>query len=179
MAVTWYHYNMDNIRLIEEKIESSPEGRDQYCFFADPAAHSLSPLMYNTAFDDLGIDAEYSAFRVAKGEIGMAMDLVRRLSIKGCNISMPHKQEVMEHLDEVDGFAGLCNAVNTVVNVQGSGKLIGYNTDASGAAAAVKEMGAPIKGENIVLLGLGGAGQAVLCGLASHGPKKISVFLRS
>lgn len=160
-----------------------------YAFFADPAEHSLSPKMYNTAFKELGMNRLYFASRVPEGMIRQAILKMRLMGLNGANISMPHKQVVMDELDEVDNLALLCEAVNTVVCINGDqtvGKqnsdelpiLKGYNTDVVGAVTAIKEMGCDIKGNSAVVLGMGGAGKAVITGLADAGASEISVFVR-
>lgn len=178
-----------------------------YAFFADPAEHSLSPKMYNTAFKELGMNRFYFASRVPEGMIRQAILKMRLMGLNGANISMPHKQAVMDELDEVDNLALLCEAVNTVVCINGdailkiannsnaidqstsepsSNKsysqilpiLKGYNTDVVGAVTAIKEMGCDIKGNSAAVLGMGGAGKAVITGLADAGASEISVFVR-
>lgn len=146
-----------------------------YGFFADPADHSKSPAMYNACFDSLGIDAVYLAFRCGREGIEGAMDAMRRFDMGGANISMPNKQAVIGHLDEISGDAALAEAVNTVVNREG--RLIGHNTDIAGARRALEELH-PIRGSRSVLFGLGGAGKAVLIALAQAGASHVSVFIR-
>ena len=202
--------SIENRNHLLEEIKSTSElneinnETELYAFFADPADHSLSPLMYNTSFRELGMNRCYFASCIPDGGIRKAMVKVRTLGIKGVNISMPHKQSVIGELDEIDELAELCEAVNTVVAYDANyermqmpsdssafdtrwrsedsfGEIIlkGYNTDALGAAMAIKEMGIDISGKDVVLFGLGGAGKAVLSGLAKEGAKGISVFVRS
>ena len=154
---------------------------DLYAFFADPAEHSLSPLMYNKAFEILNMDSLYFASRVPAGCMGDAMDKVRALGIKGFNVSMPHKQDVIKYLDELDSVAGLCNAVNTVRVIQNNNdtKLVGYNTDATGFISALREMDIETEGVSATILGFGGAGKAVVSGLVVNGASHIHIFVRN
>lgn len=145
-------------------------------FFADPSSHSNSPLMYNTAFEKLGLDMRYLAFTVGKESIGDAVNAMRTLDMVGANVSMPNKTEVIKYLDDISEEARLCGAVNTIVNR--NGHLTGYNTDIYGAMKALKEIGAEIKGKDFMLFGLGGAGKAILTGLGMEGANKVSLFLR-
>ena len=145
-------------------------------FFGDPAEHSKSPLMHNEAFGRLGLDYAYLSFRIKKGEIGPALDAMKALDMRGVNISMPHKEDVLNYLDEVDDLAGLCGAVNTVIN--NDGLLTGYNTDVKGFLMALEDM-TPIGGKKVTVLGMGGAAKAVLIGLALEKAEHINVFLRS
>lgn len=145
-------------------------------FFADPAKHSQSPLIYNTAFEKLNLDYAYLAFTIPEGRIEDAVKAMKLFNMKGCNVSMPHKQAIIPYLDEVSERVKICDAVNTVVNE--NGKLKGYNTDILGASKAIENTGVNI-GESIaVVLGLGGAGKAVLTGLAMERAKKIYAVIR-
>ena len=147
-----------------------------YALFASPCEHSISPLIQNSAFEKMNINAVYMAFDVGRDKIADAVLSMRTLGIAGANISMPNKTAVIEHLDEVSDDARFCNAVNTVVNR--NGKLYGYNTDIFGAEKAIEDLGINITNSNVCLLGLGGAGQAVLYTLARNNVKKVCVFVR-
>ena len=104
-------------------------------FFADPAAHSKSPFMYNTAFQKLGMDYVYLAFQIDQTSLADAIRSMRTLQMRGANVSMPNKTAVIQYLDDISTEARLCNAVNTIVNE--NGRLIGYNTDGTGAMLAL------------------------------------------
>ena len=147
-----------------------------FAFFGDPAEHSKSPLMHNAAFKALDLNCVYRAIRVKEGELKEAIETIRNGQIAGANISMPHKERVMDFLDEIDPIALSCGAVNTVVNRDG--KLVGYNTDVLGFAKALKEE-TPIKGEKAVVLGNGGAAKAVITALSMEGIGEITVITRS
>jgi shikimate dehydrogenase len=125
----------------------------------DPVEHTLSPAMQNAAFNDLKLDFIYVAFRVKKEELENAMNGVRSLGIHGLNITMPHKSAVIGYLDKIDPTAKFINAVNTVLN--DDGKLLGFNTDGSGALKALKENGVDPKKKKLLLLGAGGAANAI------------------
>lgn len=145
-------------------------------FFASPAEHSQSPLIYNTSFDKLGLDYVYLAFDIPEGKIGDAVHAMKTLGMRGANISMPHKQAIIPYLDETSAIVATCDAVNTVIN--DDGKLKGYNTDIVGSTRAIENMGITIEGVNAVILGLGGAGKAVLTALAMKKAKKVTIFVR-
>lgn len=146
------------------------------CFFADPAEHSGSPAMHNAAFEAAGLDYVYLAFRVGKENIGRAADAMRTLGIRGANVSMPNKQEIIKYLDAVSDRAELLGAVNTVVN--DGGVLTGYNTDVDGVKDAAEILGFPLAGRRVVQLGLGGAGRASLLACAEAEAAHVSVFVR-
>ena len=101
-----------------------------------PAGHTRSPAMHNAAFQALGIDAVYLAFDVPPAALAAALAGARALGIRQLAVSLPHKEAVMEHLDEVDALARRIGAVNTVT--LRDGRLEGTNTDWQGAVAALE-----------------------------------------
>ncbi|HJM36734.1 MAG: shikimate dehydrogenase [Dehalococcoidales bacterium] len=125
----------------------------------DPVEHSMSPVMHNAAFRELGLNYLYVPFRVKKEELGKAIDGMRALNIRGLNITIPHKVAVIPLLDELDPLAEKIGAVNTIVN--NDGVLRGYNTDASGLLQSMWTKGIEPRDKNIVIIGAGGASRAV------------------
>jgi shikimate dehydrogenase len=115
--------------------------------------------MHNAAFNHLKLDFIYVAFRVKKEELENAMNGVRSLGIHGLNVTMPHKNAVINCLDKIDPTAKFINAVNTVLN--DDGKLIGFNTDGVGALKALKGNGVDPRNKKLLLLGTGGAANAI------------------
>ena len=130
----------------------------------DPVTHSLSPLMHNAAFAQMGIDGVYVAFPVTDPADAVAG--VRALNISGCSVTIPHKIAVMELLDELEPSARQIGAVNTIVN--DNGRLIGFNSDSPGAMAALLEK-TPVTGKHAAVIGAGGAARAVAYGIRQHG----------
>src|SRR5918996_1387882 len=124
----------------------------------NPVHHSLSPAIHNAAFRKMGLNLVYLAFPVEA--IGEAMKGLRALgSSRGFSVTIPHKVSAMPFLDEVDETARHIGAINTIV-VE-NGKLIGYNTDASGALRALTEGGVSLSGQRVLILGSGGAARAI------------------
>jgi shikimate dehydrogenase len=135
-------------------------GTTKICgIIGDPVEHTLSPAMHNAAFKALRLDFVYVAFKVEKEELSNAMSGVRSLGIHGLNVTMPHKNAIVNYLDELDSTAKFIGAVNTVVNA--NGRLMGFNTDGMGALKALKENGVIPTGKKLVLLGAGGAANAI------------------
>jgi len=135
-------------------------GKTKVCgIIGDPVEHTLSPAMHNAAFDDLKLDFIYVAFRVKTSELENAISGIRTLGIHGLNVTMPHKNAVINYLDEIDPIAEFIAAVNTILN--DDGKLIGFNTDGVGAIKALKENGANLNEKKLLLLGAGGAANAI------------------
>jgi len=152
--------------------EMSISGETRLCgLIGDPVEHTMSPVMHNAAFRELGIDFLYVPFRVKKEELGKAIEGMRALNIKGLNVTIPHKVDVIQFLDELDPLAEKIGAVNTIVN--DGGLLKGYNTDASGFLQALLERGIEPEGKNVVVLGAGGASRAVSFILADRGARLV------
>ncbi len=125
----------------------------------DPIEHSLSPAIQNAAFNELGLDFVYTAFKVKPSEVANAIAGVRAFGIVGLNVTMPHKEAVIAHLDKIDETAKFLKSVNTIHNK--NGKLYGYSTDGIGALKALKENGADPHGKRVVMLGAGAAARAI------------------
>ncbi len=142
-----------------------------------PAGHTRSPAMHNAAFAELGIDAAYLAFDVPPERLGAAVAGARALGVRQLAVSIPHKQAVIEHLDEVDETARRIGAVNTVTALDG--RLAGSNTDWLGAVRALEERGgAALAGARAIVLGAGGTARAVAWGLLERGAQ-VAVLNRS
>lgn len=135
-----------------------------YAVIGDPVSHSLSPLMHNTAFNHIEYNGVYLAFNVT--DITSAIAGMRALGISGLSVTIPHKQAVMEHLDEIDEIAKKIGAVNTIIS--NDGKLTGYNSDCLGAMRALKEK-TGIQGRKVILIGAGGAARAIGFGILNEG----------
>ncbi len=135
-------------------------GKTKVCaIIGDPVEYSLSPVMHNAAFKELGLNLVYVAFTVTRNELKEAISGARILGLRGLNVTMPHKNAVMKYLDKLDSTAKSIGAVNTILNNQG--KLIGFNTDGTGAMIALQENNIPPVEKKMLLLGAGGAGKAI------------------
>ncbi|ADU29831.1 shikimate dehydrogenase [Evansella cellulosilytica] len=144
----------------------------------DPIGHSLSPHMHNAAYRELGINMEYHAFHVKREQLENALKGVRGLGIKGLNVTIPHKVNVLPYLDEVDELARHLGAVNTIVNEDG--KLIGFNTDGEGYLQSLYEfIQGDLQTKRVLMIGAGGASRAVTLTIANSGVKEIIVTNRT
>lgn len=141
-----------------------------------PVAHSISPMMHNEAFKQLGLDYAYLAFDVDLDHLKIAVEGLKTLNCRGFNCTMPHKTLVCEYVDKLSDAAKLIGAVNTVVN--DNGVLTGHNTDGIGYMQSVKAAGFDIIGKNMTLLGTGGASTAICVQAALDGVANINVFNR-
>jgi len=132
-----------------------------------PVEHSLSPAMHNSAFAALNLNWCYVLLPVLPEQLGEAVAGLRALSFVGANVTVPHKEAVMSHLDHVAPEARAAGAVNTIV--VNEGRSIGYNTDWRGFLTALGEGGFDPQGKRAVVLGAGGAARAVVYALAQAG----------
>ncbi len=135
-----------------------------YGVFGDPVAHSLSPVMHNSAFRHLGENGVYLAFRVT--DIPSAVVAIRALNLSGISVTIPHKVSILPLLDDVTPLARKIGAVNTVINRDG--KLTGDNTDCRGAVRALLDA-TPVSRKRVAVLGAGGAARAIGYGLMEEG----------
>ncbi len=148
-----------------------------YGIIGYPVKHSLSPLMQTAAFRELSLDAVYVPFEVKPEELKEAVSGLKALSVKGFNITVPHKERVIEHLDFLSEDAEFLGAVNTVKEEEG--KLIGYNTDGEGFIRSLKEEGVEVEGKKVLMFGAGGAAKAVGYALLKAGAKFLNVVNRN
>ena len=144
--------------------------------FASPSAHSVSPIIHNNAFEKLGLNYAYLSFEVNKDNLKEALQSIKTLNMRGVNLSMPNKKEVIQYLDEISETAKLSQSVNTIVN--DNGILKGYSTDGKGFFKSLEEEKIFMKDKNITILGTGGASIAIISQAVFEGIKNIFVFKR-
>lgn len=147
-----------------------------YCLLGSPVHHSLSPLMHNESFRQLGLDSVYVCFEIREEQLADAVKGLVTAGVKGFNLTMPNKNKIIELCDKLSPEAAIMQAANTVVNENGC--LTGYNTDGIGFLNAAKDAGYEIKGDTITVIGTGGAGTAICAQAALDGVKKINIFAR-
>ncbi len=139
---------------------------DVYGLLGNPVGHSLSPPMHEAGYEALGIDARYVTFEPEPAELGRAIDGAEALGISGLNVTIPFKQDVLDHV-EADEMASRIGAVNTI---DFTGETVtGHNTDAAGARRAFERHDVALDGETAVVVGAGGAGRAISFMLADAG----------
>lgn len=143
---------------------------------AYPIRHSMSPTMHNNAFAKLGLNYAYLAFEIDNDKLEDAVQSIRTLDMRGCNISMPNKQKILPYLDKLSPAAKMAGAVNTVVN--DNGVLTGYTTDGTGFMKSLEDEGLDIRGKKMVLAGAGGAGTPIAIQAALDGVAEIAIFNR-
>jgi len=141
-----------------------------YGILGNPVAQSMSPLMHNTAFRLLDIDAVYLPFEV--NSLSGALVGLKALNLRGASVTHPFKEEIIELIDDIDDTAKKIGAVNTLAF--GKEGIQGTNTDWVGAVRCLETL-LPIEGNTFVVLGAGGAARAVVFGITSNGGRAIVV----
>ncbi len=143
-----------------------------------PIRHSISPIFQQAALDYYSLDATYQAWEVEPSSLPEFVAGLRSPDTLGSNVTVPHKEAVMPHLDQVDDWARMAGAVNTIVNEDG--KLTGHNTDGPGFLRALEEHGhfSP-EGRRVLIIGAGGSAKAVALALARRGVASITIANRT
>ena len=129
-----------------------------FCVIGDPIEHTLSPAMHNAVFEGLRLNCVYTAFRIEPPILGDFVRGVKTMGLGGVNVTIPLKVAIIEHLDALSEEAQIIGAVNTIKMGE---KLIGHNTDGTGAMRALIQGGADPKNKDVLILGSGGAARAV------------------
>ncbi len=159
---TLYDYNNINDRT------------ELYGVVADPVAHSYSPLVHNRALKELGLNARYLPFRVAKDDLHVFIDNCQSLGINGISITIPHKSAAIDYCTQAESSATGIGAINTMLFHEED--RIGYNTDYRAAMDCVAEafklrsdVDHPMRGITALVLGSGGVSRAIGWGLKQRG----------
>lgn len=154
------------------------DGKTKVCgILARPVEHSMSPLLQNLFAEKTGVNLTYVPFKVEETDLEAAVKGALSLNIHGLNVTVPHKQQVMNYLDEIDKTAEEIGAVNTLVRTEQGFK--GYNTDVPGLLRAVTKAGMVIKDRSCILIGAGGAAKAAAYMMAKEGAAVIYLLNRS
>ncbi|MCK5404617.1 MAG: shikimate dehydrogenase [Desulfobulbaceae bacterium] len=158
---------------MKEKTSISPS--TQVCaIIGNPVGHSLSPAIHNAAFAALDLDFVYVGFQVE--DVEHALKGMRALNnFRGLSVTIPHKIEIMKYMDEIPDVDRHIGSINTVI--KDGDKLSGLGTDGPGALKAIRDAGVDLKGKNVLMLGAGGAAQAIAFTLAlDSGLEKLTLL---
>ncbi|KAG0501744.1 hypothetical protein HPP92_001816 [Vanilla planifolia] len=152
-----------------------------YGIVGKPVSHSKGPLLHNTAFRSVRFDAVYLPLLV--DDLASFLNTYSSPDFAGFSITMPHKETALTNSDEVDPIAKSIGAVNTLIKRASDGKLLGYNTDYTGAISAIEDAlnaseaniasASPLAGKAFVVIGAGGAGKALAYGARQKGARVI------
>jgi len=148
----------------------------KFAVIGDPLRQSVSDFMHGWIYEQLGLDGEYKKIKVVEGDLERWVNLPSAKKLDGFNVTIPHKQEIIPFLDEVNDRTAPIGAVNCVR--RHDGKLTGYNTDWYGFVKSLEAAGVDLGGKKVVVLGSGGAARAITFGLARIGVGKTTVIAR-
>ena len=153
-------------------------GTTRVCgLIGNPVGHSISPVIHNSLAQLMDMNMVYTTFKVEKGDVVTAVNGAYALNILGLNVTVPHKQAVMESLVDIDPLAKAIGAVNTLVRTDKGYK--GYNTDILGLERELIDEGVVLLGSRCVILGAGGAARAIAFLCAKSGAKEIYMLNRT
>ncbi len=147
-----------------------------------PVAHSLSPLIHNTAFRAQGLDWIYVALPVAPADVAEAVAGLKALGFVGSNVTVPHKQAVLPLMDVLSPEAQAVGAVNTIVcRREADGvTLYGDNTDVEGFLAPLHPFADTLREAPMLIFGAGGAARAVAFALlGAFRPQRLTLAART
>lgn len=133
--------------------------------------------MQTQAFRHAGLNAVYLAFRIEKKDLPGLLEAFDLLNIRGFNVTVPHKENILPFLTEISKPADILQSVNTVIRTPSGWK--GYSTDGEGFIRSLNENGVSVKDKNVLLIGAGGAARAIAVSLAEHGVSSLSVKNRT
>lgn len=154
------------------------DGHTKICgLIGNPVGHTLSPLIHNTLASLCGIPLVYGAFQVDEGRLKDAVAGAFALHMTGLNVTVPYKSDVIAELCAVDEPAERIGAVNTLVRQENGFK--GYNTDMPGLYRAMCSDGMELAGEEVIILGAGGAARAVAFLCATKGASHVYLLNRT
>ena len=143
----------------------------------DPIAHSKSPLIHRFWLEALGLEGDYRATRVAPGDLAAFFaDRAADPAWRGCNITVPHKVEALDHVADPGDVRASIGAINTVFRGE-DGALAGTNTDAAGFWAPIAEL--DLADRPVTVVGAGGAARAILWALARIGVGPVTILNRN
>jgi shikimate dehydrogenase len=142
--------------------------------FGHPVSHSLSPSMQNAAFQRLGVRARYLVLDVPPDCVATAVELLRLPDVLGANVTVPHKEAVLGHLDHLEDDARRLGSVNTIYKRKG--RLHGASTDGPGFLRSLGSAARRLSGGKVLLVGAGGAARAVAGALSTAGVKRLRVM---
>jgi len=149
-----------------------------YVLLGNPLGHTVSPPMHNLAFEKLSLDCCYFPVEVSSENLGTVFKGLSKMNVGGLNVTIPHKINIMEFLDELDPVAATIGAVNTIRITNGKSK--GFNTDGEGFIQSLEEeSGTTVKGKRFFIIGCGGAARAITMTLAFRGAEKIYLCNRT
>lgn len=142
-----------------------------------PLGHSLSPVIHKAGFESLGVNATYDILETPPEDLVDRVKFLKRENYTGFNVTIPLKLPISLFVQDVDKYADIAGAVNTV-KINADKTLSAFNTDASGFKKAIPSE-INLAGKTAAVLGTGGASRAAVLGLSDLGISEIGVYTRN
>lgn len=161
----------------EEQTSVIDRRENKFCVIGYPLGHSLSPIIHKAGFKSLGIDAQYETLETEPENLVERIKYLKNNNYKGFNVTIPLKLPVALFVDEVDKYADIASAINTVI-INPDRTMKGYNTDVIGFKRAIPQ-DFKLSGKTAGILGTGGAAHAASVALADAGVKEIRFYTRN
>ncbi len=161
-------------------MQNFTDGNTIVCgIIGNPVRHTMSPLIHNSFSEMLGINLVYVPFEVPADGLKAAVRGAYELGIKGMNVTVPYKSDVLEYLKYTDPLAESIGAVNTLVRDEALKGYRGYNTDMTGLYRAMQEEGIELENETVVILGAGGVARPTAHLCINKGARKVYILNRT
>ena len=149
----------------------------RFAVIGDPIDHSLSPILHNWVYKQLGIEAVYEKINVKSAKVSTFVNSIRNGDFNGINVTSPHKMKIVDYVDEINPRAKIIGSVNFLINH--NNKIIGNNTDWYGFILALRKNKISLNDREVIVIGSGGVTKSVIFALKHLGARKINLFNRS
>ncbi len=167
----------EEVKLVETPVEIQDTRENKFALIGYPLGHSLSKVIHEAGFKSLGVEGTYDILETPPDELVDRIKFLKSNGYKGFNVTIPLKLPISLFVDEVDNYADLARAVNTVY-IEGDKTLKAYNTDVIGFKRAIPS-DINLTGKKVAILGTGGAGHAACVALTECEVKEIAFFTRN
>ncbi|KGM98430.1 shikimate dehydrogenase [Clostridium novyi A str. 4552] len=151
--------------------------KELYGLIGEKLGHSFSPQIHSLIFEKLEVNGYYHLFEVDKSDVSGIIPGFKTFKVKGANVTIPYKVDIMKYLDDISEEAKNIGAVNTICFKEG--KTEGYNTDYFGFGMMLNKFNIDVRNKNVVILGTGGASKAVRQYVLDNEAKEITFVTRN
>ncbi|MBS6347322.1 MAG: shikimate dehydrogenase [Oscillospiraceae bacterium] len=159
-------------------LEMNPHETRFIPLIGSPIGGSTASFLYNKIFAECGINAMSYPVEVKKGELPEFLAAVKFMNSPGCILTSPHKQDIIQYIDDVDDASRVFRSVNAVRFYE-DGHTEGHGMDGTGVIGAFDDNGVDLKGKEVVMLGAGGISGIFASELANRGIRKLTILNRT
>lgn len=171
------NYNSNSINQFVSNSEINDNRENKFGLIGYPLGHSLSKIIHEAGFKSLGVNATYDILETPPDNLVDRIKWLKNNGYKGFNVTIPLKLPISLFVNEVDNYADLARAVNTVY-IDADKSLKAYNTDVIGFRRAIPK-DIDLRGKKVAILGTGGAAHAACVALTECGVQEIAFFTRN